>query len=96
MVSLALMAKLLAALKPDARLVLVGDQDQLPPVDAGNVLGDLCRAAAINGFSENFRNDYKRCSGETLDEKLFRRRQADGHRDSTAHELPFRRNAFAQ
>ena len=66
MVSLALMAKLLAALKPDARLVLVGDQDQLPPVDAGNVLGDLCRAAAINGFSEKFREDYRRCGGETL------------------------------
>jgi exodeoxyribonuclease V alpha subunit len=66
MVSLALMAKLLAALKPDARLVLVGDQDQLPPVDAGNVLGDLCRAAAINGFSESFCADYQRCSGETL------------------------------
>ncbi len=63
MVSLALMAKLLAALKPDARLVLVGDQNQLPPVDAGNVLGDLCRAATINGFSENFRADYQRCAG---------------------------------
>jgi len=69
MVSLALMAKLLAALKPDARLVLVGDQDQLPPVDAGNVLGDLCRAAEINGFSENFRNDFRRCTGEMLDAK---------------------------
>jgi exodeoxyribonuclease V alpha subunit len=69
MVSLALMAKLFAALKPDARLVLVGDQDQLPPVDAGNVLGDLCRAAEINGFSENFRNDFRRCTGELLDAK---------------------------
>ena len=68
MVSLALMAKLLAALKPDARLVLVGDQDQLPPVDAGNVLGDVCHAAALNSFSENFRNDYQRCSGDRLDE----------------------------
>ena len=70
MVSLALMAKLLAALKPDTRLVLVGDQNQLPPVDAGNVLGDLCQAAAINGYSEDFRTDYRRCSGETLKEKI--------------------------
>jgi len=66
MVSLALMAKLLAALKPAARLVLVGDQNQLPPVDAGNVLGDLCRAAAINGFSKKFQDDYEQCSGEAL------------------------------
>jgi exodeoxyribonuclease V alpha subunit len=70
-VSLSLMAKLFAALPPAARLVLVGDQDQLPPVDAGNVLGDLCRAAAGNGFSENFRTDYRRCGGETLEETPF-------------------------
>jgi exodeoxyribonuclease V alpha subunit len=71
MVSLALMAKLLVTLKPDARLVLVGDRDQLPPIDAGNVLGDLCRAATINGFSENFWNDYQACCGEIFDEKNF-------------------------
>jgi exodeoxyribonuclease V alpha subunit len=41
MVSLTLMARLLEALRPEARLVLVGDPDQLTPVDAGAVLGDL-------------------------------------------------------
>lgn len=66
MVSLPLMAKLLMALKPDARLVLVGDPNQLPPVDVGNVLGDLCHAAAINGFSKTFCDDYERCGGEVL------------------------------
>ena len=80
MVSLALMTKLLAALKPDARLVLVGDQNQLPPVDAGNVLGDLCRAAAINSFSEDFRHHYERCSGELLGEKNLA--SADGLADT--------------
>ncbi len=69
MVSLALMAKLLAALKPDARLVLVGDQNQLPPVDAGNVLGDLCSAAAINVFSKKFQAEYELCGGEALVER---------------------------
>ncbi|MGE3286342.1 MAG: exodeoxyribonuclease V subunit alpha [Pseudonocardia sp.] len=44
MVSLPLMARLLAALRPDARLVLVGDPDQLASVEAGAVLGDLTRA----------------------------------------------------
>jgi len=66
MVSLPLMARLLAALKPDARLILVGDKDQLPPVDPGSVLGDLCQAATINGFSEGFRADFQRCGGEAL------------------------------
>lgn len=44
MVSLPLMARLLDALRPDARLVLVGDPDQLASVEAGAVLGDLTRA----------------------------------------------------
>lgn len=44
MVSLTLMARLLEAVRPDARLVLVGDPDQLASVEAGAVLGDLTRA----------------------------------------------------
>jgi exodeoxyribonuclease V alpha subunit len=52
MVDLALMARLLQALPPDARLILLGDKDQLASVEAGAVLGDLCRDAA--GFSEPF------------------------------------------
>ncbi len=43
MVDPALMAALLAAMRPDARLVLVGDKDQLAAVAAGQVLGELCR-----------------------------------------------------
>jgi exodeoxyribonuclease V alpha subunit len=43
MVSLTMMARLLEALRPDARLVLVGDPDQLSSVDAGAVLTDLVR-----------------------------------------------------
>lgn len=41
MVSLTLMARLLQALPRAARLVLVGDPDQLASVEAGAVLGDL-------------------------------------------------------
>jgi exodeoxyribonuclease V alpha subunit len=41
MVSLTLMSRLLEAVRPDARLVLVGDPDQLASVEAGAVLGDL-------------------------------------------------------
>src|SRR5699024_9318843 len=36
-----LMARILEALRPGARLVLVGDADQLASVEAGAVLGDL-------------------------------------------------------
>ncbi|WP_369797976.1 exodeoxyribonuclease V subunit alpha [Cellulomonas sp. B6] len=41
MVSLPLLARVLDALRPDARLVLVGDPDQLASVEVGAVLGDL-------------------------------------------------------
>ncbi len=41
MVSLSLMARLLEALRPQARLVLVGDPGQLASIEAGAVLGDI-------------------------------------------------------
>lgn len=45
MIDLPLMDKLVAAVAPRARLVLIGDPDQLPAVEAGDVLGALCAAA---------------------------------------------------
>lgn len=44
MMALPLMARLLEALRPEARLVLVGDPDQLAPVEAGAVLSDIVGA----------------------------------------------------
>ncbi|GAA4703541.1 exodeoxyribonuclease V subunit alpha [Nocardioides conyzicola] len=41
MVSLTMMARLLEAVRPDTRLLLVGDPDQLASVEAGAVLSDL-------------------------------------------------------
>lgn len=41
MVSLTMMARLLEAVRPDTRLLLVGDPDQLASVEAGAVLADL-------------------------------------------------------
>ncbi len=42
MVDFALMAKLVIALPEKARLILLGDKDQLASVEAGAVLGDIC------------------------------------------------------
>jgi exodeoxyribonuclease V alpha subunit len=41
MVALSLMARLVEAVRPDARLVLVGDPGQLTSIEAGVVLGDI-------------------------------------------------------
>ena len=49
MLSLSLMARLLDAVRPDARLVLVGDPQQLASVEAGAVLGDVV-GPAVGGW----------------------------------------------
>lgn len=50
MVHMEMMAALMRALPPNARLVLLGDKDQLSSVEAGAVLGDLCRGAVDGGY----------------------------------------------
>jgi exodeoxyribonuclease V alpha subunit len=47
MIDLSLMAHLLDALPPTARLILLGDRDQLAAVEAGAVFADLCGSAAL-------------------------------------------------
>lgn len=47
MVDLALMRRLLEALREDALLVLLGDPDQLASVDAGSVLADIVASGAM-------------------------------------------------
>ncbi len=49
MVSLTMMARLLEALRPSTRLILVGDADQLASVEAGAVLGDLVETTTPYG-----------------------------------------------
>lgn len=48
MVDLAMMSKLVDALKPGARLVLLGDKDQLASVESGAVLADCIQALPDN------------------------------------------------
>lgn len=45
MIDMDMMASLLKALSPHTRLILLGDKDQLASVEAGAVMGDLCRHA---------------------------------------------------
>jgi len=52
MIDLPMAHRLFSALPPDARLILLGDADQLPSVDVGNVLADLCGGVA--GYSREF------------------------------------------
>jgi exodeoxyribonuclease V alpha subunit len=63
MVDLALVSKLTQALAPQARLILLGDKDQLASVEAGAVLGDICDTGHVHGFSRSFRNHLKEVTG---------------------------------
>ncbi|MBW1988073.1 MAG: exodeoxyribonuclease V subunit alpha [Deltaproteobacteria bacterium] len=54
MVDLDLLAALLGALPGNARLVLLGDKDQLSSVAPGAIMGDLCPPGRGNAFSPEF------------------------------------------
>ena len=56
MIDAALMAKMMSALKEDARLILLGDKNQLSSVEAGSIFTDLCVAGLQNGneYTEDF------------------------------------------
>jgi len=51
MIDLPLMHRIVSALPPDARLILLGDKDQLASVEAGSVFADLCAGSAGRGYS---------------------------------------------
>jgi exodeoxyribonuclease V alpha subunit len=69
MVDVLMMDALFAALRPNARLIVLGDPDQLASVDTGFVLGDIARAAGAAAgeqpeqHSYALANDYARLSG---------------------------------
>ncbi|EKT60132.1 exonuclease V subunit alpha [Providencia sneebia DSM 19967] len=66
MVDLPMMSKLIEALPPDARLIFLGDKDQLASVEAGAVLGDICQFANM-GYSLQRANELTQLTGYSLD-----------------------------
>lgn len=47
MIDLTMMSRLIDALPPHARVIFLGDRDQLASVEAGAVLGDICHYASV-------------------------------------------------
>ncbi len=62
MVDLPLMSKLIQAIPEDAKLILLGDKNQLSSVEPGSVLGDIC--AYSTGISKDSLEIYFRLTGE--------------------------------
>jgi exodeoxyribonuclease V alpha subunit len=66
MVALPLMSKLATALKPEAKLILLGDRDQLSSVEAGAVLGDICGGSRLEPYSHRFAVFVEKVAKETI------------------------------
>ena len=77
MVDLALMAKLVDAVADEARLVLIGDKDQLASVEAGSILADM-HAGRTHGVSRACAARVERLTGTTLSESGNEPSRADG------------------
>jgi len=72
MVDVVLMSRLAMALEESARIVLLGDRDQLASVRAGAVMGDLCRLASECGYSDGLKDRFAELTGAVLPEEEVR------------------------
>jgi exodeoxyribonuclease V alpha subunit len=79
MIDLEMMANLLEALPSNARLVLLGDKDQLASVEAGAVLGDLCRDAEQGFYTAQTRAWLEAVAGQSLANEPLVEGRADEH-----------------
>ncbi|HTH58827.1 MAG TPA: exodeoxyribonuclease V subunit alpha [Paraburkholderia sp.] len=73
MVDLEMMAAVLDALPASARLVLLGDKDQLASVEAGAVLGELCDRARDGHYTSATRDWLEAATGERIDAAMLDR-----------------------
>jgi exodeoxyribonuclease V alpha subunit len=78
MIDLSLMERLLRALRDDAVLLLLGDADQLPSVDAGAVFRDLGTLAVR--LNRSFRTDQAQSAGRRISECAAAVRAGDAGR----------------
>ncbi|MGP9795858.1 exodeoxyribonuclease V subunit alpha [Halomonas sp. 86] len=70
MVDIEMMTAVLSALPAHAKLVLLGDKDQLASVEAGAVLGDLCRRAEAAHYTPETAEWLAKLTGHPLPEAL--------------------------
>src|SRR4026208_460454 len=66
MIDLALLAKLFDAVRPDTRIILVGDKDQLASVEAGSAFRDICTPGFELGISASLAEAFAKITGEKL------------------------------
>lgn len=70
MIDVEMMSRLMDALKPKARLILLGDKDQLASVEAGSVLGSLCERADQGHYQPDTLQWLQRVTGEQISDQF--------------------------
>jgi exodeoxyribonuclease V alpha subunit len=85
MIDLALMARLMQAVPFDARLILVGDKDQLASVEAGSVMGDIC--AGVSSFGTEDDDESAKANAELSNHMVVLRKSYRFKADSGIEEL---------
>ncbi len=66
MIDIEMMASLFEGIEPTTRVILLGDKDQLASVEAGYVLGDLCRGALEGHYTPDTMEWIKNVCGEEV------------------------------
>ena len=82
MVDLALMSKLMAAVSDDARLILIGDRDQLASVETGFVMADICDRNNVHTFSRYFCEQFQDITQQRIDISKEEQKNKPGIYDS--------------
>jgi exodeoxyribonuclease V alpha subunit len=72
MADVSLMASLFGVLRPEARLVLAGDKDQLASVEAGVVMADICDTGREHGYAAADAAALQAATGQAVPETMLR------------------------
>jgi exodeoxyribonuclease V alpha subunit len=80
MIDISLMTHLFEAVPPQAKLILLGDKDQLASVETGSVFRDLCAAPALQGSITVLQKSYRFSAEDGIGQLAQAIRDADEER----------------
>ncbi len=80
MVDIALMSKLVDAVPQDAKLILIGDKDQLASVETGSVFADMCEALADSNNMVTLQKNWRFAKDSGIGQLAIAANQGDSSR----------------
>ncbi len=64
MIDIAIMTKLLEAIPLKAKVVIIGDKNQLGSIEAGSVFSDICQSELLNHYTVNLEYNFRSNTGK--------------------------------